>query len=144
MQTFSYPAIFEPGEGAGTIVVTFPDVPEAISQGESDADARAMGADALGVALLGILSLGRRLPKPSRVRAGQICLSVDAGIAAKLAVIEAFNGAGVTQAELARRLGKDGREVRRILNPDHGTKVPALQAALAALGKRLVVGVEAA
>ena len=46
--------------------------------------------------------------------------------------------------ELAKRLGKDAKEIRRILDPDHATKIPALVAALAALGRRLVVGVEAA
>ena len=144
MRTFTYPAAFEPGERQGVIVVTFPDVPEAISEGDNEADAREMGSDALGVALLGLLSTGRPLPVPSPPRRGQVSLSVDAAVAAKIAVIEAFGEAGITQAELARRLGKDAREVRRILDPDHSTKVPALAAALAALGRRLVIGVEAA
>jgi antitoxin HicB len=42
---------------------------------------------------------------------------------------------------LARRIGKDEKEVRRILDPKHPTKLPALTAALRALGKRLVVAV---
>jgi antitoxin HicB len=42
---------------------------------------------------------------------------------------------------LARRIGKDEKEVRRILDPKHATKLPALIAVLRALGKRLVVGV---
>jgi len=42
---------------------------------------------------------------------------------------------------VARRIGKDEKEVRRILDPTHPTKLPALTAALRALGKRLVVGV---
>ena len=144
MRTFTYPAIFEPGERQGVIVVTFPDVPEAISEGENETDAREMGSDALGVALLGLLSVGRALPVASSPKQGQMLLSVEAAVAAKIAVIEAFGEAGITQAELARRLGKDAREVRRILDPDHSTKVPSLAAALAALGRRLVVGVEAA
>jgi antitoxin HicB len=43
--------------------------------------------------------------------------------------------------ELAGRIGKDEKEVRRILDPKHLTKLPALTVALRALGKRLVVGV---
>ena len=144
MRTFTYPARFEPGERGGVIVVSFPDVPEAISEGNDDIEAREMGSDALGVALLGLLSVGRELPSPSRPKPSQVLLSVDAAIAAKLAVIEAFREAGITQAELARRLGKDAREIRRYLDPDHRTKIPALSAALVALGRRLVVGVEAA
>ena len=42
MQTFAYAAEFEPGEKRGVIVVSFPDVPEAITQGRDLADARAI------------------------------------------------------------------------------------------------------
>jgi antitoxin HicB len=59
----------------------------------------------------------------------------------KLAVLEAFGAAGISKSELARRLGKDEKEVRRMLDPRHPTKLPALTAVLRALGKRLVVGV---
>jgi antitoxin HicB len=65
-------------------------------------------------------------------------------VAAKLAVLEAFRDAGITKAELARRIGKNEKEVRRILDPRHATKLPALTEALRVLGRRLVVGVEAA
>ncbi|MGD0633701.1 MAG: type II toxin-antitoxin system HicB family antitoxin [Beijerinckiaceae bacterium] len=143
MRTYTYPAVFEPGDEAG-IVITFPDVPEAISQGDDEADARFMGSEALGIALLAIIGMKRPLPAASKPEPGQVLLTVDADIAAKLAVLEAFRDAGITQAELAKRLGKDAREVRRILDPDHPTKIPALVAALAALGRRLVIGVEAA
>lgn len=139
MMTFAYGAVFEPGEEAG-IVVTFPDVPEAITEGKNVADAREMAADALGVALLTYVELGRALPEAAARTAEPI--TVDAEIAAKLAVIEAFREAGLSKSELARRLDKDEREVRRILDPSHATKLPALKAALAALGRRLVIGVE--
>jgi antitoxin HicB len=69
---------------------------------------------------------------------------VEPEIAAKIAVLEAFADAGISKAELARRIGKDEREVRRILDPMHATKLGALRAALSALGRRLVVGVEKA
>ncbi len=62
-------------------------------------------------------------------------------MAAKLAVLEAFAASGLSKSELARRIGKNEREARRILDPRHPTKLPALTAALRALGKRLVVGV---
>jgi antitoxin HicB len=68
-------------------------------------------------------------------------IAVAPDVAAKLAVLEAFRDAGISKSELARRIGKDEKEVRRILDPRHPTKLPALTAALRALGKRLVVGV---
>jgi antitoxin HicB len=42
---------------------------------------------------------------------------------------------------LARRLGKAETEAHRILDPDHHTKAPALEEALAIFGKRAVVSV---
>jgi antitoxin HicB len=141
MRTYTYGALFERGAKSG-IVVSFPDIPEAITQGRNDADARSMAAEALGMVLLTYLEQGRPLPKGSKRRKDLVAITVDPEIAAKLAVIEAFGAAGMTQAELAARLGKDGREVRRILNPNHATKLPALTQALEALGRRLVIGIE--
>lgn len=140
MKTYTYRALFEPGDDSG-IIVTFPDVPEAITEGQDEPDARAMAADALGLALLTYIELGRPLPARSRRKAG-VPITVDAGVAAKLAVLEAFAASGKSKSELARLLGKDEKEVRRILDPLHRTKLPTLAAALEALGHRLVVGVE--
>ena len=85
-----------------------------------------MAADALGMVLLTYLEQDRALPKPSKRRKELAAITVEPEIAAKLAVIEAFKAARITQGELATRLGKDGREVRRILDPNHGTKGPVL------------------
>ena len=143
MRTFVFRAVFEPGDSDG-IVVSFPDVPEAITQGETKADARAMAEEALGLALLSYPARGLPLPKAKARGQDMVPIAVAPDVAAKLAVLEAFNEAGISKAELARRLGKDEKEVRRILDPRHPTKLPALTEALRTLGKRLVVAVEKA
>jgi antitoxin HicB len=71
-------------------------------------------------------------------------VAVAPDVAAKLAVLEAFREAKITKAELARRIGKDEKEVRRILDPRHATKLTALTQTLHALGRRLVIAVEKA
>ncbi len=43
--------------------------------------------------------------------------------------------------ELARRHGKTEKEARRILDPDHHSKLGQLQDAMQALGKTIVVSV---
>lgn len=143
MLTFSYPAVFEPGDTDGIVVATFPDVPEAITEGDGIEDARLMAADALGVALLAYVRAGRRLPRAGRAGKGREAVAVAPEVAAKLALLIAFAEAGLSRSELGRRLGKDEREVRRILDPMHPTKVNTLDAALRSLGKRLVISVEA-
>jgi antitoxin HicB len=140
MRTFIYRAVLEPGENQGVIVVTFPDVPEAITEGNGEADALLQARDALETALLTYPM--ERLPLPdARATTGHPVV-VSAETAAKLAVLEAFNAAGISKSELARRIGRNENEARRILDPMHSTKLPRLEQALAALGKRLVVGVE--
>jgi len=141
MKAYAYRALFEPGDRRGTIVVTFPDVPEAVTQGRDEADARAMAEEALALVLLAYLQRGKPLPKPRARGRGLVDITVAPEVAAKLAVLESFTAAGITKSELARRIGKDEKEVRRILDAKHPTKLPALTAALRALGKRLVVGV---
>jgi antitoxin HicB len=140
MRSYIYRAEFERGSRRG-YVVSFPDVPEAITQGRDMTDARAMAEDALGLALLTYVERGMALPKPRGRGRGLIEIAVAPDVAAKLAVLEAFKDAGISKSELARRIDKDEKEVRRILDARHPTKLPALTAALRALGKRLVVGV---
>ena len=141
MRTYAYRAVFEPGDEGG-VVVTFPDVPEAISQGVDEAMAAEMGGKALGLALLTYLKLGRELPEP-RAQEGR-WISLEAETAAKVALIEAFNASGISKLEFGRRLGKDEKEVRRLLDPKHSSRLGSLAAALAALGRCLVVGVQEA
>lgn len=141
MRAYSYRALFERGDRRGNVVVSFPDVPEAVTQGRGEADARLMAEEALGLALLSYLQRSKPLPKPRAKGRNLVEMVVAPDVAAKLAVLESFAAAGITKSELARRIGKDEKEVRRILDPKHATKLPALTAALRALGKRLVVGV---
>jgi antitoxin HicB len=140
MRSYVYRAEFEPGVRRG-LVVSFPDVPEAITQGRDMAGARAMAEEALGLALLSYPERGLPLPKPRASAKKLVAVSVAPEVAAKLAVLESFVEAKISKSELARRIAKDEKEVRRILDPKHATKLPALTAALRALGKRLVVGV---
>ena len=100
-----------------------------------------MAEEALGLGLLSYLVRGKPLPKPRAKGHNLVDIAVAPDVAAKLAVLESFAAAGISKSELARRIGKDEKEVRRILDPKHPTKLPALTVALRALGKRLVVGV---
>jgi antitoxin HicB len=137
---FVYSADFLAQED-GSFVVVFPDVPEAITQGDNREDAIVSASDALGMALRGYLADGRALPAPASRGNGLVPIPVDAATALKLAVIEAFNASGISKTELARRMGKPDNEPYRILDPDHPTKLAALEAALAALGKQVFVSV---
>ena len=142
MRTFMYPAKFERGDRAGVMVISFRDVPEAITQGNGERDALWQAADCLEEAIAGRIADGRVIPKASRAARGERLIPVPAPMAAKAALYLTMAEARVTKAQLARKLGCDEREVRRMLDPRHATKLPRIKEALEALGKRLVVGVE--
>ncbi len=142
MRTFVYPASFERGEKAGVVVVSFRDIPEAITQGSGEKDALWQAADCLEEAIAGRIAGGREIPRASRALRGERLIPVPAPMAAKAALYLAMREARIANVQLARKLGCDEKEVRRMLDPRHPTKLPRIKAALDVLGKRLVVGVE--
>jgi antitoxin HicB len=143
MRTFLYGARFEPGDEDG-IVVSFPDVPEAITQGEDEADAAKQAQEALGLALLTYPRRGLPVPDAKARSRGLVRIAVAPEVAAKIAVLEAFAKSGISKSELARRLRKDEKEIRRILDPRHATKLATLTEALRELGQQLVIAVQTA
>jgi antitoxin HicB len=144
VQAFVYPARFERGEKPGVLVITFRDVPEAITQGRDEKDAIWQAADCLEEAIAGRIADGREIPRASKPSRGERMIPVPAPMAAKAALYLALRDAGMTNVQFARKLGCDEREIRRMLNPRHPTKLSRIKEALEALGKRLVVGVEEA
>src|SRR2546421_6310266 len=102
MRQFVYGARFEPGDERG-IVVTFPDVPEAITQGDDEADAMTMAEEALGLALLSYAERGLPAPLPAASDPGLVPIVLAAETAAKLALLDAFRSANMSKTELARR-----------------------------------------
>lgn len=139
-----YIAKFDP-DGDG-FLVTFPGIPEAITGGVDEIEAMANAVDALEVVLLTYIRDGKPLPEMTSKppRADERAISPSAATSAKLAFIAAFAESGLTRVALAAQIGKAEGEVRRMLDPYHATKLPALEAGLRALGKRLVITVEAA
>ncbi|ATO57163.1 type II toxin-antitoxin system HicB family antitoxin [Bartonella sp. 1-1C] len=137
---YTYQAKFETDPDGG-FVVTFPDVPEAITAGENRVEALENATEALGLALRSYLMRNLPLPTPQQHK-DLVAVTVDAWNALKLAVIEAFNKADITKTELANRLSKKETEARRILDPNHPTKLQTLEQALTVLGKRVVITIK--
>jgi antitoxin HicB len=73
---------------------------------------------------------------------GQHLIGVPLYLAPKLALYLAMRERRIPNTELAKRLGVSETVVRRMLNPKHDTKPEKIQAALVALGKRIVVTFE--
>ena len=137
---FGYPASLAPQDD-GSILVTFADVPGAVTDGETEAEALAQAVDCLVAALGGYIELRRDIPAPSRPRRARPLVILPPLVSAKLALYQALREAGLTRVALGRRLGVSEAAVRRLLDLDHRSHIGQVDAALTVLGKRLVVEV---
>lgn len=142
MFTASYPASFIPEEDGKGFHVRFTDFPEALTGGDDLADTFVQASDCLAEAIAGRISDKGQIPAPSKAKRGQHLIGVPLRIAPKLALYLAMRERQMTNTRLGLILGVSETVVRRMLNPKHDTKPEKIQAALFALGKRVVVSFE--
>jgi antitoxin HicB len=101
-----YIALFESDAKAGGFVVTFPDIDEGVTQGETEEEATEMAADLLACMLGERMKSNLDLPVPRKYRGSKYrAVRLPALQEAKAELYNAFRGAGIRKAELARRIG---------------------------------------
>ena len=140
MEDFAYPVVLARA-GEGGFVVSFPDVPEALTQGEDKAESLARAVDALETALEFYTDVGKPLPRPSAPRKGQSLVRPPALSCMKLAVYSAMLTQQVRKTDLARRLGWHLMQVDRLLDLHHASRVDQVETALSSLGRQLAIRV---
>lgn len=123
----------------GGFAVTFPDIPEAITQGENREEALKMALDALVTAFEFYFEDNEAIPAPSPVTADFV--EVPAAVVAKVLLLNQFAKSEMSQSELARRMHCPRQEVTRLFDLKHNTKINTVQKALAVLGQRLELSV---
>jgi antitoxin HicB len=136
-----YPARFVHDRKGGGFVVTFPDIPEAITEGNTIEEAMRMAEEALEVALTFYTERGVDLPEPGVSRKGLRLVRVPALSEAKFILYSALRSQGIRKIELARRMGCSPSQVDRLLDIQHRSRLDQLEAAFAAIGKRLSIQV---
>jgi antitoxin HicB len=136
----AYPARIARGRD-GRWLVRFPQLPEALTDGASLAKAMGEARDCLNESLMSRVVDGEDIPAPRAAQRGEKLVAPDATVALKAAMHRVVRARGLTAAQLARVLGVDHKEARRILNPRHPTKQRRLSEALAALGYEVMVTV---
>jgi len=141
MLRFTYAVKLTRDRKDGGYVVSCRDIPEAITQGESIEDALSEAEGALQAAIEGRIEDDMEIPAPSRPKHGERLVSTPVTTALKAAVYVAMREQKVSKSELARRMNVHEKEARRMLDPNHPTKVPALERALATLGRRAEIAV---
>lgn len=132
----AYPAKFAPDE-AGGFVVTFRDIPEAITQGDSLEDASEAARDALITAMDFYFEDRRAVPPPSKARKGERLVELPPSLAAKVLLLNTMIEQRTRPVDLARAMHAKPQEVNRLIDLRHATKIDTLAQAFKALGRSL-------
>jgi antitoxin HicB len=136
---FSFPATLTINLDDGGYVVTFRDLPEAITQGDSVEDALTEASDCLEEAIAARIDDRLNIPEPSEPLENEYLIVVPMQTALKAALIMAMSESKMNKVQLADALEVDEKEVRRILDPHHGTKLTTMERTLNILGKKAVL-----
>ena len=118
----------------GTILVTVPELPEAVTFGKDREDALARAVDAIETALMGAMAAREDIPAPKSSGADSVAL--PALVSAKVALYQAMRAEGVGKAALAKRLDVALPQIDRLLDLRHSSRLDAIERAFAALGAK--------
>jgi antitoxin HicB len=132
---FEYPVTLTPD--GGSVMVSFADVPEALSFGADEDEAMLQAVDALETALSMYIDARKPLPPISLPSAGQRTVRPSALECAKLGLYQAMTEQGIKKAELARRLGWHLPQVDRLFDLRHASRMDQLEAAARMLGREI-------
>ena len=132
---FDYPVILTPD--GDTVLVSFIDVPEAITFGADEDEALLQAVDALESALSFYVEARKPLPVASKPKRGQRTVRPSALEGAKLGVYQAMTEQGIKKSELARCLGWHMPQVDRLFDLRHASRLDQIEAAARVLGRTL-------
>ena len=135
----SYPARLA-RDGSG-YAVSFVDIPEALTAGETREQAIEMAIDALTTAMDFYFEDRRPVPAPSAPKRGHVLIDLPPSIGVKVLLLNEMLRQAIRPAELARRMHVRPQEVNRLTDLRHPTKIDTVSKALRAIGKRLELSV---
>lgn len=135
-----YPATFSPDTN-DTFLVTFRDVPEAVGIGETEQEAYQSALDGLETAFTIYMDKRKPIPQASKLQDGEQEIYLPASVQTKLALYHEMLAQNITKAELARRLSVNQKQIDRLWDLHHASKLEILERAFSALGKRLAFAI---
>lgn len=127
----------------GTILVTSPDFPLVI-YGDDEASALRNAVDAAETLLASMIDAREDIPRaPTLDDDRRPRLRLPLQTALKVELYLALRNAGLTRADLQRRLGWQRESVDRLFRLDHNSRIEQIDHAFKALGKEVGVQVAA-
>jgi len=135
---FGYPYTLEKQEN-GWWLVRFANIPEALTEGETQQEARDNAVDCVIAALEGYMKAGRPIPRPSQQRKDSGRAVLPSLVTAKLAVYEAMRNHRWSKVKLAQQLGMPENSVRRLLDLRHSSHMWIIDQALQKMNAELSI-----
>ena len=123
----------------GWWLVRFPGIPEALTEGATQSEARANARDCVIAALEGYMKAGRPLPRKGSGYSKSDRVVLPSLVTAKLAVYETMRVRGWSKVRLARELGMPENSVRRLLDLRHSSHMWIIDEALAKMKAELSI-----
>ena len=123
----------------GTILVKFPDVPGAVTYGDTREEALARAVDALLTVFDAYMKDKRDIPAPTTSKGPGV--EVPVLDASKITLYQTMREKRINKSELARRLDWHMPQVDRVLKMRHDSRLEHVDAAFRAVGKRLTFAV---
>ena len=121
----------------GWCLVRFPGIPEALTEGKTQEEARANAVDCVIAALEGYMKAGRPLPRQGAAHSGPNRAVLPSLVTAKLAVYETMRARGWSKLKLAKQLGMPENSMRRLLDLRHRSQMWMIDEALAKMKAEL-------
>ena len=140
MTAYAYPARLTRAREGGWLI-QFRDFPEGHSQAEDGEDVVDIAEGLLQACIEARLLDSLEVAEPSEARPGEVLVSVPMETATKAALLSAVASSGTSRLALAKALSMDEKEIRRMLDPRHSSKLPRVERVLKALGKELRISV---
>ena len=132
----AYPVTLTPDDN-GTVLVQFPDFPEAQTFGDDRVEALTHAAEALETVIDVYIRDRRHIPAPKEAAGAMPGVVLPPMVAIKVEIYRAMQAQRVTKTVLARHLAWHLPQVDRLLDVRHQSRVDQLTAAASALGKRV-------
>ena len=143
MSFIAFRCRLEPDEDGG-YVVTFPDLPFGVTQGDTVPEALAEAADCLETVLATLVERGHDIPEGAKLQPDEYLVSPSAVTAAQVALYTAMRKENVSPEDLAKRVSLPVGEVYLLTDLSKYPPLETIERALAALGHRLTIALDAA
>lgn len=142
-----YPVVLERDDN-GTFLITCPKLPEVTTFAEGETDWHDRARDAIEEAIAARMTSWADVPladgrelfgHEDTLRHRVVELSLQAEL--KLMLFRSCKHAGITRAELGRRLSWHREQVDRLFRLDHSSRIDQIDSAIRAIGKTFAVDV---